>query len=105
MFCLLCSLFPGAGHVIDAAGISTLLASLFFVLFTVFRFVRVRVGNQGSNSSQLYSGKGRGPMAAGWIRNIGEQDMMTRKKTPPPIKCPPKNVVFSESEDTDMYSD
>lgn len=101
-------------QVIHAAGISSLIASVFFVMFCVFRFVRARMAKVPWNATTYAEMTSNSPVTTGWkeVLQQGHRAVVDKRvghaKTPatrPSASSPrtsqARNLVFSESEDTD----
>lgn len=103
-------------QVIHAAGISSLVASVFFVIFCVFRFVRARMAKVPWNATTFAEMTSNSPVTTGWkeVLEHGHRAVVDKRvghvKTPASRPRPPalsprtsqaKNLVFSDSEDTD----
>lgn len=96
-------------QVIHAAGISSLIATLIFVLFQVVRYVRAKM-HSGLWVTDSYAEMTRvHPLSTGIVENRMHGAYHTRKAARAPnvpqstssASTPRKNMVFSDSEDTE----
>lgn len=102
---------PEAHQFISAAGVSSLVASVIFVVFLIVRFVRARMRITPWTAERYAEMTSTSPVTTGWSKlgHSVRRGAAREHKSPTPMMSPPqsarssqaRNLVFSTSEDTD----